>query len=257
MSSLFYICLALTGTAAFIGLLYIGRTLFREIDARRSRFSFGRLSLFIDDAANELVITQQGQSGVRRLKVGTLAWTRAGYSVRITSFKLPEAFADGKFDPYSPRTVSDYADVWVGEGNAGPVTRWLNHRAARLTPDINGHIRALNAQKKAIAAAARRHLPETPVVECDTGRTIEQYGYVAFLPSGFVYGMDDAEGLPQPVIRVHAGDVHQGEGRTVKVVFPRAGSSRTFKLEPTEMKALQALQETGKLRLDTPLRVPH
>jgi hypothetical protein len=253
MSSLFYVVLALAGTAAFIGLLYLGRALFRAADVRRSRFSFGRLSLFIDEASNELVVTQEGESGVRRLKVGTLAWHGAGHSVRITSFKLPEAYAAGTFDPYNERTVFDYADLWVGEGNTGPVTRWLNHRAARLAPDINGHIRALNAQKKDIAAAARRHLPETPVVECDTGRTIGQYGYVAFLPSGFVYGMDNAEGLPQPVIRVHAGDPHQGKGRTVHVVFPRAGSSLTFELAPAEMRVLQGLQQRGVLRLEAPV----
>lgn len=257
MSSLNYIILGLGITAAFIALLYLLRGLYRVVAVRTERFSDGRNQLFIDDAADELVVTQGDRANVHRLPLGTLTWRNTGTHVRIASFKLPLAFARGKFDDYDQIAVRDTVDVWVGENNAGPLLRWLSHRASRLAPDIDGHVRTLNARKKDIAAAARRHLPETPIIECDTGRTIEQYAYVAFLPSGFVYGMDSPDGIPQPVLRVFAGDVHRGKGRTVEVDYPAPNPPVTFTLSGPEMSALQQLQEKGVLRLEAPRPVSY
>lgn len=252
MSSLFYIFLGLGITAGFIASLYGVRALYRALATRRVRFSDGRNQLFIDEAANSLVITQGDRAGIHRMPLGTLTWRGTGTNVRIASFRLPAAFAHGEFNDHNKNLVSDSVDVWVGENNTAPLLRWLSHRASRLAPDVDGHVRALNAQKKEIAAAARRHLPETPIVECDTGRTIEQYAYVAFLPSGFVYGMDSRDGIPQPVLRVFAGDVHRGKGRTIDVDYPAARPPVTFTLSSAEMSALQRLQEKGVLRLEAP-----
>lgn len=250
MSSFFYIFLGLALTAGFIALLYLLRGLYRASAVRAVRFSDGRNQLFIDEAAQELVITQGDRTGVHRLPLGTLTWRGTGVHVRLASFKLPLAFARGKFDDYDQIAVRETVDVWVGENNEGPLLRWLSHRTKRLAPDSDGHVRKLNAQKKELAAAARRHLPETPVVECDTGRTLEQYAYVAFLPSGHVYGMDSHDGLPQPVLRVFSGDVHRGKGRTIDVDYPAANPPVSFSLSASEMSALQKLQEKGVLRLE-------
>ncbi|QWT22130.1 hypothetical protein KPL74_08995 [Bacillus sp. NP157] len=250
MSSFSYIILAVGIAAGFIVFLYLARAIYRASTVRKARYSDGRNQLFIDEAAGELVITQGDRTGVRRMPLGTLTWRGTGTDVRIASFKLPLAYARTEFNDYDQISVRDSVDVWVGANNAGPLLRWLNHRTKHLAPDIEGHYRALNAQKKAIAAAARRHLPETPVVECDTGRTLEQYAYVAFLPSGFVYGMDSSEGIPQPVLRVFAGNVHQGKGRTIDVDYPMPNPPVTFSLSASEMSAIQKLQEKGVLRLE-------
>lgn len=250
MSSFFYIYLGLGLAAGFIVFLYLVRTIYRASLVRRERYSDGRNQLFIDDAAGELVITQGDRTDVHRLPLGTLTWRKTGTDVRIASFKLPLAYARAEFNDYDQVAVQDSVDVWVGANNAGPLLRWLSHRAGRLAPDAEGHFRALNAKKKEIAAAARRHLPETPIVECDTGRTLEQYAYVAFLPSGFVYGMDSIEGIPQPVLRVFAGNVNQGKGRSIDVDYPMPNPPVTFSLSAGEMSAIQALQEKGVLRLE-------
>lgn len=82
-------------------------------------------------------------------------------------------------------------------------------------------------------------------------RNAEHYAYVAFLPSGFVYGMRGADELPEPVSRVHAGDVHKAQGDTVQVEFFRGGRA-TFRLTGPEMRTLQQLQKRGVLRLEAP-----
>ncbi|UPG92841.1 hypothetical protein [Luteibacter aegosomatissinici] len=242
--------------AGFILVLFLAFLAQQFLAPRRSRFCHRGASLVIDEHANVLIISQTDRTGVQRFPLGTVTWRDIGTSVRIASFKLPDAYAFGQFNDYNPHAVQDSIDVWVGQGNAGPLMRWLAHRAKRLAPDVEGHYRKLDAQKRQIAAAVRRHLPETPVVECDVGRLIDHYAYVAFLPSGFVYGMRGADSLPQPVLCVRGGDVHRGKGRTVEVEFLHS-SPATFELTEQEMRLIQGLQEKGVLRLEPPRPNPY
>lgn len=227
--------------------------LVQAVRIRKPRLSTGGLTLFIDDEAGVLVASHRDQTGIERMPLNTMTWGVSGKNLRITTFEVEKGFAVGKFYEYDQATVVRSVDFWVGDGNPKLAKRWLDRWSLRLAPDVAGHIKALNAQKKDLAAAARRHLPETPVVECDTGRVIDHYAYVAFLPSGFVYGMKGADSIPLPVMRVHAGDVTRGKGRTVHVIFPRAGDAATFVLTGQEMQAIQTLQEKGVLTLAPPL----
>jgi len=230
-------------------------------------FNGANLMLAMDEEAGHLVITRRGHAEVIRMPLGAVAWrlaydydstpVRANQSppktgratLYLTSFKLPQAFTEDHLtDGTHPLYVLRKWTTDLGNAEAEVAVGWLDHHARRIAPDLKGHIAILNAQKKELAAAARRHLPEKPVIECDRGRIIEHYSYVAFLPSGFVYGQSSADGLPVPVVRVHAGI-----GRKIDVVFPDSATAYGFELTPAEMDVLQGLQQKGVLRIEPPV----
>jgi len=201
------------------------------------------LTLSIDEAAQELVATQENEGGVIRMKLGSVTWQVSGNQLRLTTFKMPLALGADQLSEYDLRIVERTLQIYIGGSDPDMVNRWLDKRRARIIPDRVGHITRLNAQKKDAAEIARRHLPEKPVIECDTGSFVEHYAYVAFLPSGHVYGMQGMDALPVPVIRVFAGT-----GRNVQVAFA-SGRERSFELTPAETRILQGLQQKGLLHL--------
>jgi hypothetical protein len=253
--------------AGFVVLFFIVRAARRASLTRAPEFNGANLTLAMDEAAGHLVVTRQGQAEVLRMPLGAVTWrlaydydstpVRADQSspktgratVYLTSFKLPRAFAE---DHLTDGTHALYVlRKWttdLGNAEAELAVGWLDQHAKRIAPDLKGHIEALNAQKRELAAAARRHLPEKPVVECDRGRIIEHYRYVAFLASGFVYGQSSADGLPVPVVRVHAG-----VGRKIDVVFPDSATAYGFELTAAEMDVLQGLQQKGVLHVAPPI----
>lgn len=243
MSSFAYIAACF---GAFFGLLIVGRILTALHHAsviRRDAFSTPWLTLAIDEDTQELVATQENEGGVIRMKLGSITWHVSGNQLRLTTFKMPLALGADRLYEHDQRIVERTLQIYMGGSNPALVDRWLSRRGSRLVPDRVGHITRLNAQKKNAAEIARRHLPEKPVIECDAGRFVEQYAYVAFLPSGHVYGMQGMDALPTPVIRVFAG-----EARHVRVVFA-SGREDSFELTPTETRLLQGLQQKGVLRL--------
>ncbi|MGF6492205.1 hypothetical protein ABIE56_000358 [Luteibacter sp. 621] len=252
MSNIEYLAWCAGAFVAFLALIFILVALHRRAVIRRPVFQDTDIEFEIDEAAGELVATSLRQTGVARLPLNTLTWAISTNNLRLTSFKLPVAFAAPNLSEFDKTIVRENVHLWVGNSNQQLVLRWLEHRAGRLKPDLAAHIKQLNAQKKDLAAAARRHLPEVPAVECDTGMLLEHYAYVAFLPSGFVYGMRGADELPEPVSRVRAGDVHKAQGNTVQVEFFRGGQA-TFRLTVPEMRVLQGLQRKGVLRLEAPV----
>lgn len=252
MSNIEYLAWCAGAFVAFLALIRLLVAVYNRAVIRRPVFQDTDIELEIDEKAGELVATSLRQTGVIRLPLNTLTWAISTNNLRLTSFKLPLAFAAPHFSEFDKTIVRENVHLWVGNCNQGLVLRWLEHRAGRLKPDVAGHIKQLNAQKKDLAAAARRHLPETPVVECDAGMLLEHYAYVAFLPSGFVYGMRGADELPEPVSRVHAGDVTKAQGNTIQVEFFRVGRA-TFRLTGPEMRTLQQLQKKGVLRLEAPV----
>lgn len=258
---------AAAALAGCVVLFFILRAVRRAFLVRAPEFNGANLTLAMDEAANHLVVTRRGEAEVIRMPLGAVAWrlaydygskpVRANQSrpktgratVYLTSFKLPQAFTEEHLtDGTHPLYVLRKWTTDLGNGEAELAVGWLDHHARRIAPDLTGHIEALNAQKRELAAAARRHLPEKPVIECDRGRIIEHYAYVAFLPSGFVYGQSSADGLPVPVVRVHAGI-----GRKIDVVFPDSGTACGFELTTEEMGVLQGLQRQGVLHIEPPV----
>jgi len=243
MSSFAYIAACL---GAFFGLIIVGRLLIALHDAsvvRREVFETPWLTLSIDETAKELVATQDNQGEVIRMKLGSITWHVSGNQLRLTTFRMPQALGAEKLSEYDQTLVVRTVQLYMGGSNPDLVNRWLSRRESRLVPDRVGHVAKLNAQIKDAAEIARRHLPEKPVIECDTGRFVEQYAYVAFLPSGHVYGMQGIDALPTPVIRVFAGPA-----RHVRVLFA-SGREGTFELTPAETRILQGLQQKGVLHL--------
>jgi len=243
MSSFTYIA---TCFGAFFGLLIVGCiviALHRASVVRREVFETPWLTLALDEDTQELVATQENEGGVIRMKLGSITWHVSGNQLRLTTFKMPDALGAEQLYEHDQTLVVRTVQLYMGGSNPRLVDRWLSRRAARIVPDRVGHITRLNAQKKNAAEIARRHLPEAPVIECDAGRFVEEYAYVAFLPSGHVYGMQGIDMLPTPVIRAFAGT-----GRTVRVVFA-SGREGTFELTPTETRLLQGLQQRGVLHL--------
>jgi hypothetical protein len=234
-------------------------------------FKGRHLTLAIDEANSKLVITMNDDAGVVRMPLGSVASyhapdfvpvpVRAGKTppktgnahLWLTSFKVPDVFEKESVHAidHSNLVASNWSRL-LPEPEAKLAIAWLDRRAALIAPDFAGHVRSLNAQKKDAAAAARRHLPENPVIECDRGRLVKDYAYVAFLPSGFVYGMDGMDGLPVPVTRVHA-DV----GRKIRVVFAGQPWALTFELTQGEMRTLQTMQQKGLLHLAPPIPPGH
>jgi hypothetical protein len=261
--------LAAAVIAGFVLLVMVLAAMHRASIMRAPMFKGRHLTLAIDDAAGQLVVTMDDHAGVVRMPLGSTAHYHsidyAHVAVRadqkrpktgratlyITSYKTPDVFEKERVHAVDsgPLVASSWSRV-LPESESRLAAAWLDRRAALIAPDFVGHVRTLNAQKKDAAAAARRHLPETPVIECDRGRLVKHYAYVAFLPSGFVYGMTEMDGLPVPVTRVHA-DI----GRKIRVVFAGQPWALTFELTQGEMQTLQGLQQKGLLHLAPPL--PH
>lgn len=255
--------------AGCVVLFLVLRAMHRASIVRAPVFKGHRLTLAIDEAASQLVITMDDHAGVVRMPLGSVAsYHSINYApvpvradqtppktgsatLYVTSYKIPDVFEKERVHAVDsgPLVASSWSRV-LPESESRLAAAWLDRRAALIAPDFVGHVRTLNAQKKDAAAAARRHLPESPVIECDRGRLVKHYAYVAFLPSGFVYGMTEMNGLPVPVTRVHA-DI----GRKIRVVFAGQPWALTFELTQGEMQTLQGLQQKGLLHLAPPL--PH
>jgi hypothetical protein len=257
--------------AGLVLLFVILETMRRSTIVRGPVFKGGHLTLAIDEANKDLVITMNDDAGVVRMPLGSVASyhapdfvpvpVRAGQTppktgrarLWLTSFKVPDVFEKESVHAidHSNLVASNWSRL-LPESEAKLAIAWLDRRAALIAPDFAGHVTSLNAQKKDAAAAARRHLPEKPLIECDRGRVAKYYAYIAVLPSGFVYGMTEMDGLPVPVTRVHA-DI----GRKIRVMMPGHAFAFDFELTQGEMQTLQSLQQKGLLHLAPPLPRGH
>lgn len=263
--------LAAAVIAGFVLLVMVLAAMHRASIMRAPMFKGRHLTLAIDEAAGQLVVTMDDHAGVVRMPLGSTAHYHsidyAHVAVRadqkrpktgratlyITSYKTPDVFEKERVHAVDsgPLVASSWSRV-LPESESRLAAAWLDRRAALIAPDFVGHVRTLNAQKKDAAAAARRHLPESPVIECDRGRLVKHYAYVAFLPSGFVYGMTEMAELPVPVTRVHA-DI----GRKIRVVFAGQSWALDFELTQGEMETLQKLQQKVLLHLAPPIPRGH
>jgi hypothetical protein len=257
--------------AGCVVLFVVLRAMHRASIMRAPMFKGRHLTLAIDESAGQLVITMDDHAGVVRMPLGSVAsYHSINYApvpvradqtppktgnatLYVTSYKIPEVFEKERVHAVDsgPLVASSWSRV-LPESESRLAAAWLDRRAALIAPDFAGHVRILNAQKKDAAAAARRHLPENPVIECDRGRLVKHYAYVAFLPSGFVYGMTALDGPPVPVMRVHAGI-----GRKIDVVFAGQNWALDFELTQGEMETLQKLQQKGLLHLALPIPRGH
>ena len=253
--------------AGFVVFFVIFEAMRRAAIVRAPVFRGRHLTLAIDESNSQLVITMHDHAGVARMPLGSVAShhsigyapvpVRAGQTppktgdatLYLTSYKIPDVFEKELVHAVDsdPLVATSWSRV-LPATESRLAAAWLDRRAALIAPDFAGHILTLNAKKKEAAAAARRHLPEAPVIECDRGRLVKHYAYVAFLPSGFVYGMTEMDGLPVPVTRVHASI-----GRKIDVLFAGQNWALDFELTQGEMETLQKLQQEGLLHLAPPI----
>lgn len=262
---------------AMIGGLIIGAALLAAMSAFHRRFvtptkhefRHPLLTLSVDDAKQELVITRKGDINVTRLPLGTLRWTSdrisnnefsgpavpenwSGHSWLTVQSLSPAAALDPKWNQFGlmgldVRMVAESVRISVPDGVAEDALRWLNHREARFHPDVVGRKRALQQAGDKLLADCRKALEETPAVESFTYWYDNTISYVAVFDDGRAVAVDGDVPVLIPITQLRAS--HDGRLR----VMLQGGHERRFALDAKATTALQKLQQRGVVRLLPPL----
>lgn len=265
LSNLPWYASLVAGFAFAFVLTFVVRLVRVQTLTRRPYLQTKELRLELDFSRNELVVMRTGENRVPRLPFLTIAWhisfirqnrpARSGRTTpktgrsyfSIDSLKLPEAYhCHTGLTPGGLHSHIHF-ETTLSNGTARKARAWLEHHRQRLAPDVAGYLSRLDKEREDMAAACRRHLPETVLFELSSHTRDGAFSYVAFLKSGAVYGATGEYAAPVPISSLRTCVNNQ-----IRVFFSNS-SVKDFSLTSEQRSILQHLQRKALLTIGGPI----